>query len=109
MKEDIDVHLHNINENKAFWKACADDPEEMREINRAKTEAWVPLAEAEGDLDLLLQKQKTIVADNSPIVNSIPLVPAVPVEEPLVESAATNDQSSQHFQDTDNQNINADL
>jgi hypothetical protein len=56
MKEDIDVHLQNINENKAFWKSCADNPIIMREIDLAKTEKWVPLAEAAGDLELLLKQ-----------------------------------------------------
>ena len=54
MKEDIDIHLRNINDNKAFWKSCADNPELMKEIDRAKTEKWIPLEEAANELELLL-------------------------------------------------------
>jgi hypothetical protein len=58
MKEDLEVHLKNINENKTFWKSCSDDPQIMKEIDLAKTEKWIPLEEATSDLELLLKQEK---------------------------------------------------
>ena len=43
MNEDVDIHLKNINENKAFWKSCTENPDLLKEVNHTKESTWIPL------------------------------------------------------------------
>jgi hypothetical protein len=91
MKEDLEVHLKNINENKTFWKSCSDNPIIMKEIDLAKTEKWIPLAEATNDLELLLKQEKV---QNSNADETVPSVSIQKLDKLVTDTASQPDSAS---------------